>query len=251
MATETTPQLLIDGDLLVWQEAAAIEYVVLWENDVHTLVCDFAELKQRLDVRIISLVEKFHAKKFTLAFSDPEKNFRNGILPTYKANRRLIRKPLSFKDAVAYCHEVWGGVTWPNLEADDVLGILATRYPTSVVVSRDKDTRTIPCRWFNPSLDEGIQTITLKEANAFHLHQTLTGDRSDNYMGLPGCGPRGADKILGQEATWGKVADAYIAAGLTEDDALRNARCARICRSGDYQAKTGTVRIWRPKELKT
>jgi len=247
MATVTAQQLLIDGDLLVWTEAAAIEHVVLWETDVHTLVCDFAELKQRIDVRILSLVERFDAKEFTVAFSDAGNNFRYAINPEYKANRRLVRKPLSYKDAVAYCHDVWGGVTWPNLEADDVLGILATTYPTAIVVSRDKDTRTVPCLWYNPSMS-GVQTITLEEADAFHLHQTLTGDRTDNYGGIPGCGPRGADKILGNEATWDKVVKAYTAAGLTEEDALVNARCARICRKGDYLPSNGSVVPWIPKE---
>ena len=246
---ETAPQILIDGDLLVWTEAAAIEYTVRWETDVHTLVCDFAELKQRIDVKVIGLVEKFSAEKFTLAFSDPENNFRNKIYPDYKANRRMIRKPLSYKDAVAYCHDVWGAVTWPNLEADDVLGILATTHPTAVVVSRDKDTRTVPCLWHNPSSGEGIQTITLEEADAFHLHQTLTGDRADNYSGIPGCGPRGADKILGRTPTWAKVVDAYTAAGLTEEDALVNARCARICRKGEYTHSKGSVVPWLPKDI--
>ena len=248
MAQETAPQILIDGDLLVWQEATAIEYVVLWETDVHTLVCDFSELKQRIDVRVISLVEKFHAEKFTLAFSDPKNNFRKGIHPEYKANRRLVRKPLSYKDAVEYCHEVWGGITWPNLEADDVLGILATKHPEAVVVSKDKDTRTVPCRWFNPSHDEGIQTISQEQADHFHLHQTLTGDRTDNYGGIPGCGPKSADKILAVAPTWDAVVSAYHKAGLTEGDALRNARCARICRHGDYMQSTGKVKPWKPKE---
>ena len=245
---ETAPQILIDGDLLVWGEATAIEYTVLWENDIHTLVCDFAELKQRIDVRVISLVEKFSAKRYTLAFSDPKNNFRNDIYNEYKANRRLTRKPLSYRDAVDYCHDVWGAVTWPNLEADDVLGILATTEPESVIISRDKDTRTVPCRWYNPSVSTDLIKVTEEEADAFHLHQTLTGDRTDNYSGVPGCGPRTADKILTPRPTWNAVVDAYHAAGLTEDDALVNARCARILRKGDYNFKTGKVRLWMPKE---
>ena len=97
---ETAQQILIEGDLLVWPEAAAIEYVVHWDNDIHTITCDFAELKQRIDVKVIGLVEKFSAKKYTLAFSDPKSNFRNDVYPDYKANRKMVRKPLSYKDAV-------------------------------------------------------------------------------------------------------------------------------------------------------
>ena len=245
---ETAQQILIDGDLLVWTEAAAIEYVVHWDNDIHTITCDFAELKQRIDVKVIGLVEKFSAKKYTLAFSDPKSNFRNDVFPDYKAKRKMVRKPLSYKDAVLYCHEVWGAGTWPNLEADDVLGILATTDPEAVVISRDKDTRTVPCRWYNPSVSGEINVVSTEEADTFHLHQTLTGDRTDNYSGIPGVGPRSADKILAKLPTWEAVVDAYHAADMSEEEALVNARCARICRQGDYDFKTGKVRLWSPKE---
>ena len=245
----STNKLLIDGDLLVWAETTAIEYTVLWDNDIHTLTCDFEEVKQRIDVRLVSLIERFDASSYTLAFSDSKSNFRNAINPDYKANRKLLRRPLSYRDAVAYCHDVWHGVTWANLEADDVLGILSTQYLDSIVVSKDKDTRTVPCTWFNPSHDdEGPQVISKTEADRFHLHQTLTGDRTDNYTGIPGCGPKTADKILDSESTWGSVVRAYEKAGLTEADALLNARWARICRHGDYTKTTGVVKPWNPQE---
>lgn len=249
METVTEQKILIDGDLLVWTEASAIEYTVLWDNDIHTITCDFSEVKQRIDVRIISLIDKFGASSYTVAFSDGRNNFRNKIHPAYKANRKLTRKPLSFSDAVAYCCEVWNGVIWANLEADDVLGILSTQYPESIVVSKDKDTRTVPCTWYNPMHEEdGPKVITKVEADKFHLHQTLTGDRTDNYNGIPGCGPKTADKILATGATWETVVSAYTKAGLTEGDALINARCARICRDGDYDRLTGEVIPWNPKE---
>ena len=243
----TNIPILIDGDLLVWIEATAIECIVHWESDVHTLVCDFSELKQRLDVRIISYVERFDASEYTVCFSDGKHNFRNDFAPEYKANRKLVRKPISFRAAVEYCHEVWRGVTWKNLEADDVLGILGTRYPKSVVISSDKDTATVPCNWWNPRLDtDDVRVITPAQAEYNHLLQTLTGDRTDNYTGIPGCGPRSAEKILNAGVDWGTVVLAYEKAGLSEDDALLNARCARICRDGDYIAAKGVVRAWEP-----
>jgi len=244
---ETAPEILIDGDILVWTEAAALEQIVHWETDVHTLVCDFRELKQRIDVRIIAYVEKFQAQKYTVCFSDSGRNFRSEFIPEYKANRKLVRKPVSFRAAVEYCHEVWGGITWKNLEADDVLGILGTRHPESIVISSDKDTATVPCRWFSPIADDGkVRVITPAEADYTHLCQTLSGDRTDNYGGIPGCGPITAEKILKGNVTWAAVSDAYKRAGLTEKDALANARCARICRDGDYSPKTGKVRLWQP-----
>ena len=240
------PEILIDGDILVWVEAAALEQIVHWETDIHTLVCDFRELKQRLDVKIISYVEKFQAAKYTVCFSDSTRNFRTDFVPEYKANRKLVRKPVSFRAAVEYCHEVWGGVTWANLEADDVLGILGTRHPNSIVISSDKDTGTVPCRWFSPISGEGVHVVTPAEADYNHLCQTLSGDRTDNYVGIPGCGPITAEKILKGNVTWSSVLDAYHRAGLTEADALANARCARICRDGDYNPATGNVKLWTP-----
>ena len=91
-----------------------------------------------------------------------------------------------------------------------------------------------------------MRVVTEEEANFNHLCQTLSGDRTDNYSGIPGCGPITAEKILKGNETWAAVSDAYKRAGLTEEDALANARCARICRDGDYTPKTGQVRLWKP-----
>ena len=65
----------------------------------------------------------------------------------------------------------------------------------------------------------------------------LTGDATDGYKGLPGCGPKGAIKVLGEPPTgdysdiasaWEWVVGAYARKGLTEDDAIVQARVARI-----------------------
>jgi hypothetical protein len=43
------------------------------------------------------------------------------------------------------------------------------------------------------------------------------------------------------------VKNAYDKAGLTEEDALVQARVAYILRKSDYDRKTQTVKLWRPK----
>ena len=89
-----------------------------------------------------------------------------------------------------------------GLEADDLLGILATtlpKYSDAIVVSLDKDLRTIPGRHLNPSKETSpavVRVITELEADTAWLMQTLMGDSTDGYTGVPGIGPKKAEKIL-------------------------------------------------------
>jgi DNA polymerase-1 len=130
-----------------------------------------------------------------------------------------------------------------NLEADDVLGILATKNPDTIIWSEDKDLLTIPAKhWINGEL----ATITEEEANYNFLFQTLVGDSTDNYSGCPTVGPKTANKLLSSGCTWDTVVAAFKSKGLSEDVALENARLARILRDGEYNTETGEVKLWQP-----
>ena len=80
--------------------------------------------------------------------------------------------------------------------------------------------------------------------------QTLMGDSADNYKGCPGVGPVKADKILKEETDekvlWGEVVNAFEKAGLTEEDAIENARLAYLLKDGDYNFETKEVTLWQP-----
>jgi DNA polymerase-1 len=43
---------------------------------------------------------------------------------------------------------------------------------------------------------------------------------------------------------WKIVVKAYEKAGMNEQDALQQARVARILRHGEYDKKTGEVKLW-------
>jgi 5'-3' exonuclease len=139
-----------------------------------------------------------------------------------------------------------------------VLGILATRNPDDTIIcSTDKDMRTVPCMLWD---DKELTKITEAEADYRHLYQTLVGDASDGYPGCPGIGPVKAAKLLSAEARtieqgnatkcitmWQAVVDAFYAKGLTEDDALLQARLARILRVEDWDAEKREPILWEPK----
>jgi DNA polymerase-1 len=149
----------------------------------------------------------------------------------------------------------------PGLEGDDVLGILATSKTLvkgpRVAVTLDKDMKSIPCDNYN-SKTGSLTTISEREADAFHLRQTLTGDTTDGYPGCPGIGPVKADKFLEHflddnshmtilQAWKDIIVPAYVKAGLNESVALTQARVARICRNTDYNYKKKEVILWQPQ----
>lgn len=242
---------LIDADILAYQAAASAEVPIKWDEDLWTLHASEEEAQGKFKEHLMSIVEKVNASSFILVFSDG-KNWRKDVLPTYKANRSSVRKPMLLRVVGKWAMENYPFELWETLEGDDVMGILATskmaKKKDYIICSLDKDLRTIPGKHYNFGKDEFF-TIDPEQANYWHMYQTLTGDSTDGYSGCPGCGPKTAEKILGAlhpENYWKGVLKAYAAAGLCEEEALVQARVARICWSADYNLKTKKVKLWTP-----
>jgi DNA polymerase-1 len=146
------------------------------------------------------------------------------------------------------------GVVRPGLEGDDIIGIMATkdrgRAVDQIVVSIDKDLKTIPCTYVR-DISQPAVVITQQEADYNHLMQALTGDTTDGYSGCPGIGPKRAAEIVQIGSTiadnWQRIVQAYASKGLGEEEALRQARVARILRSSDYDFTKKEPILWTPK----
>jgi DNA polymerase-1 len=247
--------LLIDGDILAYRVTAAAETPIDWGNDLWTLHADLSDCRDNLDRQIAMYLEELKADDIILAFSPP-KNFRYRIYPQYKSHRQGKRKPVTYIPLKEYAHERYKTFERPDLEGDDVLGILATSpvivKGEKVIVSLDKDLKTIPgliCDMREPIT---IQEITEEEADYNHMYQTLVGDTADGYPGCPGIGPVSATKLLADVPRtyadmWPAVVKAYEKKGLSEEVALVQAQIARICRRDDYDFKKKEVILWTPK----
>jgi DNA polymerase I len=235
--------LLIDGDVFIYQFACSAEVATHWGDDFWTLHADAKVAKQKLDAFLAELKDKLEADRFIIAMSDRTRNyFRKQILPTYKANRDKVRKPVILNELRAYVEEAYECFERPTLEGDDVLGILATSTKIikgeKVIVTIDKDLKTIPGLHYNTNKPElGIYAITEEEADYWHLFQTLTGDPSDGYLGCPGVGPKKAEELLAQSATWETVEKAFEKAGLGKVESLVQGQMSRILRAIDYDFK--------------
>ena len=130
-----------------------------------------------------------------------------------------------------------------TLEGDDVLGLLATngKYKNPIIVSVDKDMRTVPCKLIAA---EEVEHITEKKANRHWFEMSIAGDSTDGIVGVKGTGMVTATKLLADtpdtiDALWSKVAETYTKKGYTLADAILNARLTRILREGDYDYNTG------------
>jgi DNA polymerase-1 len=251
--------LLIDGDIFAYHAAAAVETVTDFGEQV-AVTADKAEGVAAFDKMIVGFREKLDADEVVIALSCPTRRyFRHDFLPTYKAGRG--KKPILLGTLKAHIAYAWNAKTKPNLEADDVLGIMLTNPKLcpgeKIVVTLDKDLRTVPGLHWNPDKEDRAGPVHESAADYNHLLQTLVGDKTDGYAGLPGVGPVKAAKILeytdafDPALAWAAVVAAYEKAGLTAADALVQARVARICRHSDYDYKNQKAIPWNPPSTST
>jgi len=237
--------LLLDGDVFLHRycHSASLPYELFDTPGVN-----LEDAKLMLDSEVQFLMDTLEGDDVRIAFSDPDDNWRFRVLPTYKASRNKP-KPAGYFELREYARETYKARMVPTLEGDDVLGIWATGKGIKgekIIVSIDKDMKTLPGMWWDPLHPErGIREFSRAEADRFHLLQTLMGDAVDEYKGIPGVGPKKAEKILDEECSWAAVVRAYESKGLTEEDALQQARVAHILRVGGFSPRKG-VSLWRP-----
>ena len=243
--------LLIDGDILLYRFACTNEFGIVWEEGQEAVKVVNLEAAQ-FDVAMFieKMSEKLHNEDVVVVFSGPN-NFRYKVLPSYKHNRVGLVKPELYAQLKEYLLLNFVTKEKDGLEGDDVMGILATRWPGHFILATiDKDLQQIPGELYNWNT-EIFKNITEAEADRFFYFQTLVGDSCDGYTGVPGIGPKKAEKILAEADEvgapyWSVVHAAYVSRGLTGEDALQQARVARILRASDYDFKTKEIKLWQP-----
>ena len=147
---------------------------------------------------------------------------------------------------VSWVQDNWPSHTQQGLEADDVMGILGSSPDLkTVVVSDDKDLKTVPCRLYRPN-DDDLIDVNQQAADLNFYTQTLQGDPTDGYSGCPKIGAVTAAKILGNRPDWSVVENQFIKAGLSKDEAITQARLARILRVTDWDKDKEQVKLWSP-----
>jgi len=243
--------LLVDGDILLYRFAFTNATKIDWGDDCVTTSSNLDKAIFDTDQFILGLIEKTGTVKVIVCLTG-SLNFRYEVLPSYKANRADKEKPELLDGIRDHLQEAYSTRLKEGLEADDVMGILSTRTPDKyIIASADKDMQTIP-GWLFDWKDNTLRYVTEKEADYNFYTQILTGDTADGFKGCPGIGPKKAEKILDgcleawKPYVWERIVEAYEAKGLTEEDAIVQARVARILRAEDYNFETKEVKLWTP-----
>jgi DNA polymerase-1 len=247
--------LLIDADILVYRFAHSEQVVCQWERDLFTQHAYLAPAVGKVDAFIQDMLETTESDACTLVLSDLDGNFRKNLpLIDYKANRAGTVRPILFKPLREHFQAQYGAIVEPMLEGDDLLGLLGTLEGSEemVIASIDKDLKTVPGLHFNWDGEEtAIVEVTPEEAQRFHLIQTLMGDSTDGYRGVPGIGLVKATRLMvsARLATaWEDVVvPAFGKAGLNEEVALRTAQVAHVLQGDDYDFDTKNIKLWEPK----
>ena len=236
-------KLLIDADYIVYKSCAAAETEVDFGDDVILVTSNFSDAYKATLGELTKIRDKFGSFSDLILFFSDTVNFRKKILPEYKGHRNR-KKPCGYKRVLNALKDEYKVITMPELEADDALGIYATKHPGNCIVSPDKDMKQIPGKLYN--LDEEF-TITKEAGAKWHLIQTLAGDQTDGYPGVPGIGVKRAEALFKKEGySWKTVVGAFYDKGFTELTAIANARLARILTVDDYDFDKQQPVLWSP-----
>ena len=234
-------KLLIDCDYIVYKCCASAETELDFGDDVILVTSLFSEAYKCVQRELERIKDEFPFHEEMLLFFTSPNNFRKKILPEYKGHRNR-KKPCGFKRVINQLKKDYKVIVKNTLEADDTMGIYATKYPGNIIVSPDKDMKQIPGKLYN--FDETVD-ITPEEGARWHLIQTMSGDNTDGYSGVPGIGIKRAEKIFSEKGyTWQAVVETFEEKGMTEADALTNARLARILTINDYDEAKKEPILW-------
>jgi DNA polymerase-1 len=275
--------LLLDGDIFAFQAAAAAEVEIdFGESPTMTyLATNASHAIHHAREKIATIQESLGADEVVFFLTDTLNWRKLYVDPNYKSNRKKVRKPLGLLTVRETLFNYYNSEIEPTLEADDLMGIRATdpeyfKGWRKVIVSIDKDMRTIPSVVYNPDNDFKPKTISRKQADLWFFTQALAGDPTDGYKGCKGIGTDRATEYLRNmlgvrpyehtfksgvrkglveirhetvtmDSMWDILTSLYTKAGMSSDDALMNTRCARILRHGEYDFKTKKVTLWSPE----
>lgn len=248
-------ELLIDGDLYAFSTAIALEE----DNPFVEGEKQFDEElgKKVLTKRLKEIEKRFKPDSITVCLSCPrEENYRlTMVSDTYKQHRAKKAGPIGLRAMKDFIVNNYDVVTEPFLEADDLLGMMATdpnRSGRKIVVSWDKDVTAIEGESFNPQKDS-FKKVSKVVSLKFFLYQALIGDSADGYKGLNKIGPKRAKAFLNSikplSMAWEKMVELALKQGHDEEYMLQQCRLAWIMRHGDYDWKTKEIKLWTPERI--
>ena len=205
MSDAQHPLVLVDGSSYLFRAFHALPPLTNSEGQPTGAIRGVVNMLRRLR-------QSYPESPFAVIFDAPGKTFRSDLYPDYKAHRPPMDPDL--RAQIAPLHEVIRAygfplIMVPEVEADDVIGTLATetagRRPV-VISTSDKDLAqlvTAQITLVNTMTDTILDRAGVREKFGVDPEQiidllALTGDSVDNIPGIPKVGPKTAAKWLNQ-----------------------------------------------------
>ena len=237
--------LLIDGDIILFKMAFRHQRKVFGEIQTDSI----EEAKADVDDFINELIENTKVVDYLVCLSSYN-NFRKEVWPAYKAARKEHAKPKLLGQLRAYVETQYATLSIPTLEADDVIGILASQdYKGAIIATTDKDMLQIHGLHYDWRTDEFFK-VTPEEGLKFFYQQVLSGDPADGYKGCPRIGKikakRIVDAVEDPKDYWRTIVETYEAHGSDEAEALLNAQMAFILDKHHWDKHNEKVILWEP-----
>ncbi len=200
---------LVDGSAYIYRAYHAVAPLTNEDGMPTHAVFGFMNILRRL-------IKDEKPKYLAVAFDMRGPVFRHDIYPEYKANRPPMPEDLAvqipyIKELVRAmnisCYEMQG------IEADDIIATVATVLSAKghnvVVVSGDKDLLQLVDNhvvMLDPMKNKIMDSAAVEEKYNVKPEQlldcySLMGDSSDNIPGVPGVGPKTAEKLINQHKT--------------------------------------------------
>jgi len=225
---------LLDGDVLVYEAAFGGQYkdeegelvvrpfesvAELLDQKIREIVDEcWADEEPLLFLTNDSTLNKMYNRRRKQDGLEPVTyipNFRIDVAKDkpYKGQRKQD-KPFHRDNVRAYMLDNYECVVANGVEADDMLAVYQTKAAplTTVICSRDKDLKMVEgmhYTWacakqpqWGPAPVDKLGELQLNgnkltgTGSKFFYSQVLTGDSTDNYSGLPRCGPKRAFELL-------------------------------------------------------
>ena len=170
---------------------------------------------------LLDIIETYQPTHLGVAFDTPEPTVRHEEYPAYKAQREAMPEDLS--DAIPHVFRMVEAfnipvIKLPGYEADDLIGTIAKRAEKegfeTYMVTPDKDFAQLVSEkifHFRPGrkgdgveimgVAEVLEKWGIKRIDQVIEIQGLMGDAVDNIPGVPGIGPKTAQKLIAEYDT--------------------------------------------------
>ncbi len=174
---------------------------------------------ERFFRQIMHLTCTFDTTRFVFAFDDPKHSIRRDAYPAYKIQRKIREKSpreiAATRAASAIIHGMYddwlGYIGFANvfkqdgLEADDIMAMVANTIPNKTIMVTD-DADLYQC------ISSRVSQFRLRHGRTYRYNdfvgqygvepkqwadvKAIGGCNSDNVLGVPGCGEKGAIQYL-------------------------------------------------------